>query len=156
MYSCLPLSAESSTPNHWPRVAESSRRSTATSNTAPRVQRTIFTSACGAFWKCMPRSVPFLWLKPTLSCVWFGFRPCAASVSRHQARAKKPRSSVIFFRSMTNRPCKVVGVNCICLLSLQADAFVAADAGLVVGTAPVDEHRRLRALHDQPGHFVEL
>ena len=29
-----------------------------TSVTAPRTQRTSFTSPCGAIWKCMPRTVP--------------------------------------------------------------------------------------------------
>ena len=30
------------------------------SRMAPRVQRTILVSAAGGYWKCMPRSVPFL------------------------------------------------------------------------------------------------
>ena len=59
-----------------------------TSWSAPRTQRTTFTSACGARWKCMPRSVPARRL-----CEWFdcGKRvssPALANSSAQKVRAK--------------------------------------------------------------------
>jgi len=47
-HSARRLSAVSSTPSHRPRVREPARKSTITSNTAPAVQRTSFSSAWGS------------------------------------------------------------------------------------------------------------
>ena len=67
------------------------------------------------------------WLKPTLSCTMFGLSPCCANSSRHQARAKKPRSSSILFsrREGAGEWCggELHG-------ALQADAFVTATLAL--------------------------
>jgi hypothetical protein len=57
MKSIRPLAAVSSAPYQRQNVGEPGRRSTATSKIAPVAQRTSFVSACGAAWKCIPRSV---------------------------------------------------------------------------------------------------
>ena len=58
------------------------------STIAPRVQRTIFVSGFGGNWKCMPRSVPALWLKATFACAITGLSPWSASSCWQNARAK--------------------------------------------------------------------
>jgi len=104
------LSAESSSDVHRQRVAEPGRRSTMTSRMAPRVQRTIFTSACGSSWKCMPRRVPRTLFHEMLHCASVGSSPRSRRSSGVQHFAKNPRSSPISTRSMMNVPGSGVSV----------------------------------------------
>ena len=52
--------------------------------------RTIFVSAAGGNWKCIPRSVPAPVLKATFAWAITGLRPCSASSCWQKLRAKKP------------------------------------------------------------------
>src|SRR5215470_14602024 len=76
----------------------------------PRVARTSFVSACGGYWKCMPRSVPFFQLKAMFACAITGSSPCSANSFWQKARAKKPRSSSRLSRSMMKAPFSLVSV----------------------------------------------
>src|SRR5262245_5429800 len=104
MYTALRLLAVISTATHFRNVGESVRRSTTTSNAAPAVQRTSFTSSCGAHCQCMPRSVPARVLNDALHCTHSVQSPCAANSSRQNVRANSPRSSARGSGSITNTP----------------------------------------------------
>src|SRR6267154_1981717 len=81
-----------------------------TSRIAPRVARTSFASACGGYWKCRPRTVPFFLLYATLTCAIAGSSPFSANSRRQKARAKKPRSSSRRSRSRMKAPFSLVSV----------------------------------------------
>src|SRR5215510_11915090 len=102
------LSAVSSTATCPRYEGLSGRRSTITSRTAPRVQRTTFVSAAGGYWKWTPRTDPLNRLKPMFACAMTGFRPCSANSFWQKARAKKPRLSSLRSSSMTNAPLSFV------------------------------------------------
>src|SRR5438067_5464538 len=91
-------------------VALSGRRSTMMSRIVPRVARTSFVSACGGYWKCIPRSVPLRLLKAMFACAITGSRPRSANSFWQNARAKKPRSSSRASRSTMNAPFSLVSV----------------------------------------------
>src|SRR5262245_15656464 len=82
-----------------------------TSSMAPRVHRTSLVSASGGYWKCRPRSVPFLRLREMLAWATEAFRPCSANSRAQNVRAKKPRSSDRSSRSITNAPFRAVSLN---------------------------------------------
>src|SRR6266851_1097471 len=83
------------------------------SRMAPRVARTSFVSAAGGYWKCIPRTVPFLRLKATFACAITGFNPCCSNSRWQNLRAKKPRLSSCRSMSMTNAPRSLVSVKII-------------------------------------------
>src|SRR5882757_5425887 len=91
------------------------------SKIAPRVQRTSLLSAAGGYWKCMPRSVPFLVFEATLACAITDFNPWSRNSFWQKARAKKPRSSVLRSRSIMNAPLSFVSVKIIVRLCLAVD-----------------------------------
>src|SRR2546429_4408500 len=93
MYTIVAMDGASSLTNICPRVGDAGRKSAMTSWMRPEVQRTIFASAFGARWKCMPRTLPRTRVSELLP--WTGRKsmPCAAKLSAHQVRMKLPRSS---------------------------------------------------------------
>ena len=50
------------------------------------------------------------WLNATLACAITGLSPCSSNSCWQNARAKKPRSSSLRSRSMTNAPASLVSV----------------------------------------------
>src|SRR6185437_17108333 len=65
----------------------------ATSKIAPFSTLTSLPWACGAFWKCRPRTVPLRALKAWLSCTKRVSTPAAASAFWLQVSANQPRAS---------------------------------------------------------------
>src|SRR5882757_4352640 len=91
------------------------------SRIAPRVHRTSLLSAAGGYWKCMPRSVPFLVFEATLACAITDLSPWSWNSFWQKARAKKPRSSVLRSRSIMKAPFSFVSVKIIVRLRLAVD-----------------------------------
>jgi hypothetical protein len=79
--------------------------STATSNSAPRPQRTSLACACGGAWKCRPRTVPTAadseWLSCTKSIDRSRSRPAApgSRFRKRSPRAMSPKRAGVRIRS---------------------------------------------------------
>ena len=113
-------------------------RSTMMSRMAPRVQRTSLVSAAGGYWKCMPRSVPFLRVRRDARLGDDRLQAELPELVLAEGAAKKPRSSLRRSRSMMNAPLSLVSVKITCrCLELGSDG------------AGVPEVRREHAVGDQ-------
>src|SRR3954447_20384937 len=113
-------SSSSSTPSHSPNVGEPRRRSTTTSSTEPRAQRTSLPWP-GCVWKWIPRTVPRRerdWLSWTKS----DGTPWADQASARQVSMKKPRSSPYTEGARRTSPSSLVSSRCISVEEVRAAA----------------------------------
>src|SRR5215213_11011943 len=120
IHSWWPWTSSSSNDSHSPNVGDPRRRSTATSSTRPRAQRTSLPWP-GWVWKWIPRTVPRRerdWLSWTNA----DGTPCSTHASSRQVSMKKPRSSPCTAGLSSTRPSSRVGIRCISVEEVRAKA----------------------------------